>query len=129
MAIEARGQIEGIQDEVIRQSIPVICDYLQNILGQKLVAYLSGLKDQKMVGRWIQEKARPSDDRAVRLRYAYLVTRLLEQAYGSETTKSWFLGMNSYLGDEAPASVLRRATTIDEARPVYVAARIFLGMA
>jgi hypothetical protein len=65
----------------------------------------------------------------MRLRYAYRCARILEEAYGTETTRAWFYGTSAHLDDEAPASVLRHAINIDQLRSVYEAARIFVGQA
>lgn len=128
MALAQSAQQRGaLERETSTLAITQIAAYLQQLLGQRLVAYLSGLNDPKMVGKWMQGKAQPSEDKKMRLRYAYTVAKLFDSAYGPETTKAWLFGTNSQLDDDAPARVLRHGKSIDDLHPVYVAARTFLG--
>jgi hypothetical protein len=115
--IEKRATIERIDK---------IAAYLQKALGQKLTAYLAGLKDPKVVGLWAQGKASPRDLAVFRLRCAYLATLMLVEAYGSETAKSWFFGTNTRLDDEAPAYLLRHVKVPEDMRFIVPAARAFV---
>jgi hypothetical protein len=126
--LDAR-KYEKIAAEAIRADISDIAEYLQKRLGQKMTAYIGGLKDPKEVGSWIAEETTPRDKTATRLRYAYQAARMLIDAYGAATAKAWFFGMNPKLGDEAPAYVLRYADTPEDMRSVVPAARAFAGMA
>lgn len=120
--LKVPGQIES---ETARTDISAIAGYLQEHLGQKVTAYLSGLKDTKTVGQWVAGKSHPRDAAALRLRNAYQAARLIEDAFGDQTTKAWLFGINSHLGDEAPALVLRRGRSPEEVAPVVRAARAF----
>lgn len=104
-----------------------IARYLQGQLGQKMVAYLAGVSDAKMVGRWASGKHHPRPDVVMRLRSAYEVTRLLSEAYNAETAKAWLMGSNSRLDGEAPAYLLRHAQSVEDIRFVVPAARAFAG--
>lgn len=114
-----------IEIDATRSSIADVTAYLQKHLGQRLTAYLSGLKDAKTVGQWAAGKVTPRDAASLRLRHAYQAVRLLVEAFGDETAKAWLFGINSQLDDEAPAFVLRHARLPDEITPVVVAARSF----
>jgi hypothetical protein len=101
--------------------------YLQDHLGQKLTAYLSGLKDPKMVGQWASGKARPREAAQVRLLIAFQAARMLVDAYGADAAKAWFLGTKDALGDEAPAWTLRHSADPEEMWPVASLAKEFAG--
>jgi hypothetical protein len=88
-------------------SISEVTAYLQKNLGQRVTAYLSGVKDPKMVGQWASGKVKPRELSEFRLRAAYPVTALLVDAFSAGTAKAWFFGTNSRLDDQAPAFVLR----------------------
>lgn len=96
--IERTAQVEGIAE---------IAASLQERLGQRATAYLSGVKDAKMVGRWARGKVKPRELAELRLRAAYPAAALLVSAYGPDTARAWFFGTNTRLGGEAPAYLLR----------------------
>lgn len=118
---------EMVADEATRLDIDEIAGYLQAELGQRLAAYLSGVSDPKMVGRWVAGRVEPRDAAQMRLRDAFQATRLLIEAYGAKTAKAWWVGSNTRLDDEAPAMIVRYASTPDELRFVVPAARAFAG--
>jgi hypothetical protein len=102
-----------------------LAGWLQEHLGQQLVAYLAGLRDVKTVGRWARGEAEPRDLRLYRLQRAYVAAQLLVAAYGDRTARSWFVGSNPLLDDASPARVLREGSIELDAR-VPGAARAFL---
>src|SRR4051794_21394564 len=116
-----------VSDEATRLGVDAIAGYLQQQLGQKLTAYLSGVTDPKMVGRWAAGKAQPRDEREMRLRDAFKATRMLVAAFGPQTAKAWWVGTNTRLDDRAPAAIVRQATDPDMLRFVVPAARAFAG--
>jgi hypothetical protein len=118
---------DRIAHEAIRLDISEIAAYLQAQLGQKLTAYVAGVNDPKMVGRWASAKAHPRDDRDMRLREAYMATRMIVEAYGPTTAKAWWVGSNTRLDDRAPAATLRTAGDPEALRYVVPAARAFAG--
>lgn len=63
--------------------------YLQETIGQKLTAFMAGLTDAKVVGRWASGKNEPQLENEMRLRYGYRVVRLLTNAYDATTAKAW----------------------------------------
>lgn len=103
-----------------------LADFLQEHLGQKLTAYLAGLKDAKAVGQWARGRAEPSAITRERLRAAYHVTALFTPVYGDRAAQAWFFGANSAFDDQAPAAVLRVAETPEEIARVVPAGRAFL---
>jgi hypothetical protein len=117
----------AVSDEATRLDVAEIATYLQLQLGQKLTAYLAGVTDPKMVGRWAAGKARPRDEREMRLRDAFKATKMLVEAFGAATAKAWWVGSNTRLDDRAPAAILRHAADPEALRYVVPAARAFAG--
>lgn len=120
---------EQVSEEAARLSIDEIVRFLEQHLGQKMTAYLGGVKDPKMVRRWSAGAHKPRDDAALRLRESYQAARLIVSAYGDETTKAWLFGSNVRLDDQAPAYVVRHAESWEDLRFVVPAARAFAGAA
>jgi hypothetical protein len=117
----------AVSDEATRLDVAEIATYLQQQLGQKLTAYVAGVTDPKMVGRWAAGKARPRDEREMRMRDAFKATRMLVDAFGAPTAKAWWVGSNTRLDDRAPAAIVRRAADPEALRYVVPAARAFAG--
>lgn len=103
-----------------------LADFLQSHLGQKLTAYLAGIKDAKAVGQWARGRAEPSAITRERLRAAYQVTALFSSLYGDRAAQAWFFGANSAFDYQAPAAVLRVAETPEEIARVVPAGRAFV---
>jgi hypothetical protein len=116
-----------IEREAVLVGNRELAAYLQAQLGQKLTAYLAGLSDSKIVGRWASGKSVPRDAARLRLQTAFYATRLLVEAYGADTAKAWMVGVNEGLDDEAPAWVLRHAEIPDAVRAVVPLAKEFAG--
>jgi len=116
-----------VGDEATRLDVSEIAAYLQAQLGQKLTAYVAGVTDPKMVGRWAAGKARPRDEREMRLRDAFKATRMLVAAFDAGTAKAWWVGSNTRLDDRAPAAIVRHAGDPEALRYVVPAARAFAG--
>src|SRR4051794_12216673 len=98
-----------------------IAGYLQRLVGQRITADMAGTRDPKGVGKWARGEQDPHGSALARLRSAYQVALLLETAYPPGTVRAWFVQMNPYLDDHAPAS---RIGT--DPRGVYHAARAFV---
>ena len=104
-----------------RLSMPEIVGYLQDLLGQRLVAVVADVTDAKAVGKWAKGSRSPQPDAERRLRAAFQVAQLLLERESSETIRAWFIGMNPELDDRAPALMIGE----DPVR-VLNAARMFL---
>ena len=84
-----------------------VAQYLQEALGQKLVAYIAGVSDSKQVGRWAQGTQVPRDEPERRLRAAFQIFHLLLTEESPHVIRAWFIGMNPQLDDDSPAEVIR----------------------
>jgi RES domain len=117
-----------IEQETATLSTSELAGYLQQVLGQRMVAYVCGLKDPKMVGQWANGKVMtPRSPGDIRLRQAYEAVRLISDAYGPDTAKSWLFGSNTRLDNEAPAYLLRYANSFDAMHLIVPTARAFAG--
>lgn len=115
-----------IERQAILAEISGVAGYLQEHLGQTVTAYLSGVKDSKLVGQWAAGRVQPRPLPGFRLRSAYQAARYLVEAYGSKTAQAWFFGRNSQLDGRAPASVLREGTIPEDWGFVVTAAKAFV---
>jgi hypothetical protein len=116
--------VDAIERSVATSTIPEIVEYLQGHLGAKTVAYLAGLKDTQMLRKW-RDGTEPQAISKRRLRTAYHAARLVIDGFDDDTADAWFFGSNARLDDDAPARVLRTATTVDDLRLIVPAAKAF----
>lgn len=115
-----------IERQSVTSDISKVASYLQEHLGQKVTAYLSGVKDAKLVGQWAAGKVQPRPMPKHRLRSAYQAARYLVDAYDSETAQAWFFGRNSQLAGRAPAFALREGKDPEDWSFVVTAAKTFV---
>jgi hypothetical protein len=106
----------------VEEQTAVIAGNLQSELGQRLVAYVTGTRTPKVVGRWAQG-VEPRDDARQRLRDLYRTVLILEEAYTPDTVRAWLEGSNPDLDNQAPVEILR---TGDQAPRVFEAAASFV---
>ncbi|MFY9825124.1 MAG: hypothetical protein WAM82_27345 [Thermoanaerobaculia bacterium] len=107
VSTEPETRTSQIERQAVTSDISQVAGYLQQHLGQKVTAYLSGISDSKLVGQWASGKVQPRPAPTFRLRTAYQAARYLVDAYDSETAQAWFFGTNSKLDGRAPALALR----------------------
>jgi hypothetical protein len=86
---------------------------LQEVLGQRLVAYAVGLKSPRLVGRWADGDGEPRAEADARLRELYQVVVILKTQYGPETIRAFVMGANPDLRDQAPVEVVRDGRGIE----------------
>lgn len=84
-----------------------VARYLQEALGQRLVAYMADVSDSKRVGRWAQGTQSPRDEAERRLRAAFQIFHLLLAEESPHVIRAWFIGMNPQLDDDSPADAIR----------------------
>jgi predicted exporter len=100
--------VEQAHREAVGASLSDVADFLQEVLGRRLVAYVAGVKDAKTVSRWAKGEvgeARWESER--RLRAAYEISQLLVRFDSPRVVKAWFIGLNPQLDDESPAEAIR----------------------
>ena len=106
----------------VKLTVPDLVKFLQEVLGQKLVAYMAGKEDSKAVSAWADGSRTPQPAAQERLRLAYQVFHLLQADESPHTVRAWFVGLNPQLEDESPATAIRDGNF----RDVLVAAQAFL---
>jgi hypothetical protein len=115
-----------LEREALTLQPDALASWLQAHLGQNIAALAAGLADPKAIGQYAAGATRPRSAVLWRMRHTYQAARLLADAYGDVTAKSWLLGTNSLLDDRAPALVLREANEPAGIAAVVPAARTFV---
>ncbi|MHA3685386.1 hypothetical protein ACXR2T_15145 [Leucobacter sp. HY1910] len=81
---------------------------LIDALGGTLVSVLAGAKDTKAAHKWAREDgAKPRDEAAKRLRFAYDQWNRLSEAEGEHVARVWFIGANPWLEYDTPIQAIR----------------------
>jgi hypothetical protein len=116
--------LDRAHERTVRTTDAEKAAFLQELVGQKLTALITGIDDPKAVGKWARGERSPRGAFARRLRDAFQVATLLALGESPQTARSWLLGMNPLLGDRAPAAVF--AMVPDGGADAMRAARAFL---
>lgn len=97
--------------------LPLIASEVQEVLGQRQVAFAIGIKASKEVGRWAAQQARPREDTSARLRTLFrLLVVLQHNAQEPEEIRAWMLGANPGLDEQAPITAFREGRCGDVLR-------------
>ncbi|MGO9321718.1 MAG: XRE family transcriptional regulator [Solirubrobacteraceae bacterium] len=99
-----------------------VARFLQDALGQKLVAYIANVSGPRTVAHWVAGDRTPGAESEERLRAAFYIFRLLGETESSHVVRAWFAGMNPALGESAPATAIREGKLAD----AVAAAKAFL---
>jgi hypothetical protein len=119
---EVGARAAEAHQQAVTVGVASIAQYLQETLGQKLVAYMTGLSDPKGVGHWARGDQQPRHEAEIRLRAAYQIFHLLLSEDSSHVVRAWFIGMNPQLDDDSPATAIREGRL----KEVLAAARAFV---
>lgn len=103
----ARTATHEAHERAVSFEVKDVARYLQEALGQKLVAYMADVNDPKRVGRWAQGVQSPRADAERRLRAAFQIFHLLLSEETPHVIRAWFIGMNPQLDDDSPAEAIR----------------------
>lgn len=103
----ARSAASEAHERAVSFEVKDVARYLQEVLGQKLVAYMADVSDPKRVGRWAQGAQAPRDEAERRLRAAFQIFHLLLAEESPHVIRAWFIGMNPQLDDDSPAEAIR----------------------
>lgn len=124
MAVATRPEVNA-HERACELTTAQVAAALQGLLGQKLAAFIAGVSDVKAVGKWSSGARTPHPDSETRLRAALQVADLLLERTAPGAVRAWFVGMNPYLEDRAPAELLAEGN----ATPVLQAARAYMAHA
>jgi hypothetical protein len=116
--------LDRAHQETVRAATQDIAAALQALLGQRIVAFMTGVEDPKAVGRWARGERTPRSDAEQRLRAAYQIIQILTLADSTETARAWFIGMNPHFADRAPFAILGDDPA--QAPQVLAAAKAFI---
>lgn len=111
--------------EATATAFPNLVTELAGIIGKKLTAYISGVKDVRALDRWI-EGAEPYKDVEERLRFAFRVVRTLQNHDPASVVQAWLIGLNPELNDRAPIRLLREGDIEKVGPEILSAARAFV---
>lgn len=121
-AVDTRTRTSQAHKNAVSFKIEDIARFLQENLGQKLVAYIANVADAKTVGKWINGTQAPRSEAEARLRAAFQIFHVLQADESPHTVRAWFVGMNPQLDDESPAAALREGRQ----RDVLIAAKAYV---
>lgn len=95
--------------KAIQADLKTMASTLIDVLGRPIVAGIVGIRNPKTITRWATGDVASVRDRysEERLVATYQVIDLLLEEYEAETIRSFMLGMNPVIDDEAPAIALR----------------------
>jgi hypothetical protein len=104
----ARAQIESddLPLDVARSSMADLAQKLQDILTQRLTAYIVGLSDGRDIGRYARKERKPHPGTDAKLRELYNLVSMMKDKEDPETIQVWFQGRNPDLRDYSPAKLL-----------------------
>jgi hypothetical protein len=108
--------------QTVESSPADVARFLQDVLGQKLVAYVANVSGPRTVARWVAGDRSPGGEAEDRLRAAFYIFRLLGESESSHVVRAWFAGLNPVLDDMSPATAIREGRL----REAVSAARAFL---
>lgn len=111
-----------VHRESVVTSTADVASFLQETLGQKLVAHMVGVSNPKTVGKWASGESAPRHGHEEALRSVHQIALLLLTKESRHTVRAWFMGMNPQLDDVAPANAIADGRFSD----ALVAAKSFL---
>lgn len=113
-------------DEKLMATAELVAE-LCDLLGAKLVAYLSSAADTRIVRAWADQTdpRSPTDDVVDRLRIAHQAASLLGQKDSASVIQAWFQGRSAYLNELGPARMIRESDANVAGTAVLAAARAF----
>jgi hypothetical protein len=104
---------------------PTVVRELAGILGKKLTAYIGGVKDVRAIDRWL-EGTEPYKEAEPRLRFSFMLAKMLQEHDSPRVVQAWFTGLNPELNDRVPVRLLREGD-LDKIGPQLLgAARAFV---
>lgn len=97
------------QNQSIQLSLDKIVEFLEKILGQRLLATMVNTKNHKLIGQWKKGQNPNSTEVKDNLRQIYHLTYLLKEFENPITVRAWFLSMNPDLDDKTALELVQSA--------------------
>jgi hypothetical protein len=127
-ADSAKPELRAIQ-EAATTPTPLVVARVVELIGDKLVCYIAGVRDGRVIEHW-RTKGDVPRIAARRLQIALQTALLLGTRYQPDQIAPWFTWHSDLLNDRSPASVLHDAHTSEElddlARSLIAAAKVYL---
>jgi hypothetical protein len=117
-----KEKIARAHEQSVSFNIADTARFLQDVLGQRLTAYIANIKDPRTVGTWATGQNKPRQDAEDRLRHAQMIVHLLQGDESVHVVRAWFVGLNPQLNDEPPADAIREGRF----KEALTAARAFI---
>lgn len=111
------------EEQVFGMAFDQVVGELVECLGGPNVALIGGVSKTSLVADWIRGGRPKSDERAMRLRLALRLARILLSRFSSESVRAWFWGANRRLDDEAPIAVIAQRPLQEIQKDLLGAAR------
>jgi hypothetical protein len=117
--------IEDAHQEAVNVPPEQLASELQELLGQKLVAFALGDRHPKTVGRYARGERTPDAGALRRLVYLYTVVGILRRRMTDGAIRTWFMGTNPRLDGSAPIEYMHdgRAFAVMGAAKTFVTRR------
>ena len=112
-------------EQALRLDGQVLAKELRDLLGVRLVAYLTGVSETRAVHQWAEGSRHPRGETVERLRLAYQVTHTLLHRDAAAVAQAWWQGLNPRLDDRSPARLVREGDLGEVGPAVLAAARAF----
>jgi hypothetical protein len=94
--------IEGAHRAATQLDHPELTTELQELLGQKLVAFAVGDRHPKTIGRYARGEREPDPETLGRLVDLHVVVGILRQGMSDGAVRAWMMGSNPRLKGKAP---------------------------
>jgi hypothetical protein len=105
----AQIETDDLSFDVARADMHTLAQELQDILTQRLTAYIVGLADGRDIGRYARQERKPHPGTDIKLRELYNLVSIMKVKEYPETIQVWFQGKNPELKDRSPAMVLHES--------------------
>jgi hypothetical protein len=117
--------IEDAHHAATEVRAPQLASELQELLGQKLVAFAVGDRHPKTIGRYARGDRDPEPETLGRLVDLYTVVRILRNGMRDHAIKAWMMGTNPRLKGKAPIEAIHdgRAYEVMGAAKTFVSRR------
>jgi hypothetical protein len=114
-----------IDKEPFTLDISVVVRELVDIVGRRVVAYITDLKSTREIVAWLNRESPPRADRDQILRSALQATRYVRLYEGPASAAAWFVGTNAMFNFDSPADRLHEHG-IEARKDVVRAAQAFV---
>ena len=109
--------VEDLIEEAHREATQLPADRLaaelQDVLGQKLVAFAVGDRHPKTIGRYARREREPEARTLGRMVDLYTVLEILRRGMPDGAVKSWMMGTNPRLKGKAPIEAIHEGSSFE----------------